>query len=151
MQRTPAAWGLIVPLLAHEDTNVQFFGAHTAHVKISRGEMAALPQEEQAALRDALVGLAGVRRGRVVRRKLYGALVALALRLVPTMGGGPSAWEGWVGGTVARLVEAGAPSGHVHEFLAGAAEDVGAANLLPQAKCVFPLSSFLFPFPFLFI
>ncbi|KAJ7915368.1 hypothetical protein B0H13DRAFT_2324463 [Mycena leptocephala] len=134
MQRTPAAWGLIVPLLAHEDVNVQFFGAHTAHAKISRGEMAALPAEEQAALRDALVGLAGVRRGRVVRRKLYGALVALALRLVPTTGGGPSAWEGWVGGTVARLVEAGAPSGHVHEFLAGAAEDVGAANLLPQAK-----------------
>jgi hypothetical protein len=37
-----------------------------------------------------------------------------------------------VGGTVARLVEAGALSGHVHEFLAGAAEDVGAAKLLPQ-------------------
>ncbi|KAJ7915384.1 hypothetical protein B0H13DRAFT_2455977 [Mycena leptocephala] len=55
MQRTPAAWGLIVPLLAHEDVNVQFFGAHTAHAKISRGEMAALPAEEQAALRDALV------------------------------------------------------------------------------------------------
>ncbi|KAJ7915381.1 hypothetical protein B0H13DRAFT_2455972 [Mycena leptocephala] len=36
MQRTPAAWGLIVPLLTHEDTNVQFFGAHTAHAKISR-------------------------------------------------------------------------------------------------------------------
>jgi hypothetical protein len=84
MQRTPAAWGQIVPLLAHEDVNVQFFGAHTAHAKISRGEMAALPAEEQAALRDALVGLAGVRRGRVVRMKLYGALVALALRLVPT-------------------------------------------------------------------
>ncbi|KAJ7660700.1 hypothetical protein DFH06DRAFT_1325968 [Mycena polygramma] len=30
MQRTPAAWGLVVPLLAHEDANVQFFGAHTA-------------------------------------------------------------------------------------------------------------------------
>ncbi|KAJ7915378.1 hypothetical protein B0H13DRAFT_2324474 [Mycena leptocephala] len=133
MQRTPVAWGLIVPLLAHEDVNVQFFGAHTAHAKISRGEIAALPEEEQGALRDALVGLAGVRRGRVVRRKLYGALVALALRLMPTTGGGPSAWDGWVGGTVVRLVEAGAPSEHVHEFLAGAAEDVGAANLLPQA------------------
>jgi hypothetical protein len=52
MQRTPAAWGLIVPLLAHEDTNVQFFGAHTAHAKIGRGEMAVLPHEEQAALRE---------------------------------------------------------------------------------------------------
>ncbi|KAJ7660706.1 hypothetical protein DFH06DRAFT_1472060 [Mycena polygramma] len=28
MQRTPAAWGFVVPLLAHEDANVQFFGAH---------------------------------------------------------------------------------------------------------------------------
>jgi hypothetical protein len=82
--------------------NVQFFGAHTAHEKISRGEIAALPMEEQAALRDALVGLAGMRRGMVVRRKLYWALVPLALRLVPAAGGdrnghgvsGQSAWEG---------------------------------------------------------
>jgi hypothetical protein len=86
--------GLDRPFAGAWDTNVQFFGAHTAHAKISRGEMAALPLEEQAVLRDALVGLAGVRRGRVVRRKLCGTLVALALRLVPTTGGGPSAWEG---------------------------------------------------------
>jgi hypothetical protein len=51
MQCTPAAWGLIVPLLAHADRNVQFFGAHTVHyAKISRGKMAVLPHEEQAAL-----------------------------------------------------------------------------------------------------
>jgi hypothetical protein len=55
MHRTPAAWGLIVPLLAHEDVNVQFFGAHTVHyVKISWGEMATVPHEEQAALREVL-------------------------------------------------------------------------------------------------
>ncbi|KAF7344000.1 hypothetical protein MVEN_01689300 [Mycena venus] len=136
MQRTPAAWGLIVPLLAHEDANVQFFGAHTAHAKIARGELASLPETEQIALRDALVGLAGVQgRSRVVRRKLYGALTALALRLVPPPGPGrQSAWEGWVEGTVASLAGAGAPSEHIHEFLAGAAEDVGAANLLPQHR-----------------
>ncbi|KAJ7493752.1 armadillo-type protein, partial [Mycena latifolia] len=131
MQRTPAAWGLVVPLLAHADANVQFFGAHTAHAKISRGDLASLRQEDQLALRDALVSLAGVPRPRVVRRKLYGALTALALRLVP---GRPSAWEGWVEGTVSALVGAGAPSAQIHEFLAGAAEDVGAANLLPQPK-----------------
>ncbi|KAJ7915371.1 hypothetical protein B0H13DRAFT_2455942 [Mycena leptocephala] len=59
MQCTPAAWGLIVPLLAHGDVNMQFFGAHTAHAKISQGEMVALPMEEQAALQDVLVELAG--------------------------------------------------------------------------------------------
>ncbi|KAJ7609600.1 hypothetical protein DFH06DRAFT_186857 [Mycena polygramma] len=37
MQRTPAAWGFVVPLLAHTDANVEFFGVHAAHVKIARG------------------------------------------------------------------------------------------------------------------
>ncbi|KAJ6522588.1 hypothetical protein B0H19DRAFT_655372 [Mycena capillaripes] len=136
MQRTPAAWGLILPLLAHPtDPNVQFFGAHTAHAKIARGELVSLPLEEQLALRDALVREAGVPgRARVVRRKLYGALTALAVRLVPVTGGGGSAWEGWVEGTVGALVGAGAPSAHIHEFLAGVAEDVASANMLPQPK-----------------
>ncbi|KAJ7653552.1 hypothetical protein DFH06DRAFT_1474729 [Mycena polygramma] len=135
MQRTPAAWGLVVPLLAHEDANVQFFGAHTAHAKIARGDLAGLPPQERLALRDALVGLAGVPRARVVRRKLYGALTALAIRLVPGPGGsGSGQWEGWVEGTVASLVGAGTPSAHIHEFLAGTAEDVGSANMLPQPK-----------------
>ncbi|KAJ7609604.1 hypothetical protein DFH06DRAFT_1148413 [Mycena polygramma] len=42
MQRTPAAWGLVVPLLAQEDANVQFFGAHTAHAKIARATAGAI-------------------------------------------------------------------------------------------------------------
>ncbi|KAK7053926.1 armadillo-type protein [Favolaschia claudopus] len=129
LQRTPFAWGLIVPLLAHPDPNVQFFGAHTAHAKISRGELSVLPESEQLALRDALVNLAGVQRTRVVRRKMYSALSALAIRLVPA-----KMWDGWVEGTVGSLVGMGAASEHVHEFLAGAAEDVGAANLLPQPR-----------------
>ena len=37
LQRRWEAWGLVVPfLLDHTDPNVQFFGAHTAQVKISR-------------------------------------------------------------------------------------------------------------------
>ncbi|KAJ7725703.1 hypothetical protein B0H16DRAFT_1593996 [Mycena metata] len=48
-QRTPAAaWALVVPLLSHPDPNVQFFGAHTAHAKIARGELSSLSMEEQA-------------------------------------------------------------------------------------------------------
>jgi hypothetical protein len=39
-----------------------------------------------------------------------------------------------VGRTVARLVEAVAPSGHVHEFLAGAAENMGAANIVAAGE-----------------
>jgi len=37
LQRRWEAWGLVVPFLfEHADPNVQFFGAHTAQVKISR-------------------------------------------------------------------------------------------------------------------
>ncbi|KAJ7432479.1 hypothetical protein B0H11DRAFT_808258 [Mycena galericulata] len=137
VQRTRGAWGLVVPLLSFTtpatpggEVNVQFFGAHTAHAKIARGDLGELSAGEQAGLRDALVGMAGVPgRARVVRRKVYGAVVALAVRMV-----GGSGWDGWIEGTVQALVQAGAPSGHVHEFLAGAAEDIGAANLLPQHR-----------------
>ncbi|KAF8137993.1 hypothetical protein K438DRAFT_2119474 [Mycena galopus ATCC 62051] len=44
-------------------------------------------------------------------------------------------WEGgWVTGTVRSLAGAGAGSADIHEFLAGVAEDIGAANLLPQPR-----------------
>ncbi|KAJ6468925.1 hypothetical protein C8R45DRAFT_1218716 [Mycena sanguinolenta] len=149
--RTPAAWGLVVPLLAHPDPNVQFFGAHAAHSKIARGELASLAPEEQRALKEVLVTEAGVqtdaggvRRARVVRRKVYAAVVALAIRLVPAGlwasspaegeaedNAGSDEGRGWVEETVRRLVASGAGSADVHEFLAGAAEDVGAANLAP--------------------
>ena len=36
IQKRPEAWGLVVPFLSHPDPNVQFFGAHTAQVKIAR-------------------------------------------------------------------------------------------------------------------
>ena len=36
IQKRPEAWGLVVPFLNHPDPNVQFFGAHTAQVKIAR-------------------------------------------------------------------------------------------------------------------
>ena len=36
MQRNPQAWGLVIPLLNHEDQNVQFFGAHTAQVNVAQ-------------------------------------------------------------------------------------------------------------------
>lgn len=36
MQKRPEAWGLILPLLSHSSAEVQFFGAHTAQIKIAR-------------------------------------------------------------------------------------------------------------------
>ena len=36
IQKRPEAWGLVIPLLNHQDQNVQFFGAHTAQVKVVR-------------------------------------------------------------------------------------------------------------------
>lgn len=37
VQKKPEAWGLVVPFLENfTDANVQFFGAHTAAVKIAR-------------------------------------------------------------------------------------------------------------------
>ncbi|KAJ7321674.1 hypothetical protein DFH08DRAFT_1085874 [Mycena albidolilacea] len=143
IQRTPAAWALVLPLLSHADPNVQFFGAHTAHAKIARGELSTLTPEEQEGLRRELVREAGVQgRTRVVRRKVYGAVVALAVRLVPLGAWGPpgddtagqEASQDWIGSTVRALAAAGVRSGDIHEFLAGVAEDVGSANLLPQPR-----------------
>ncbi|KAJ7220593.1 armadillo-type protein [Mycena pura] len=131
MQRTPAAWGLIIPLLGHDDLNVQFFGALTAQAKIARGELETLSPEDQLALRDILFALVGVPRSRVVQMKLFGAVTALALRLVP---GRPSRWEGWVQATVQTLVASGSATPQIHHFLACAAEDIVAADLLPQPK-----------------
>lgn len=36
IQKKPEAWGLVLPFLNYSDPNVQFFGAHTAQVKIAR-------------------------------------------------------------------------------------------------------------------
>lgn len=36
VQKRPEAWGLVIPFLQHLDPNVQFFGAHTIQVKITR-------------------------------------------------------------------------------------------------------------------
>ena len=43
IQKTDAAWGLVIPLLDHVDYNVQFFGAHTSQIKIARDWYGLLP------------------------------------------------------------------------------------------------------------
>jgi hypothetical protein len=36
VQKRPEAWGLVIPFLESADPYVQFFGSHTAQVKIAR-------------------------------------------------------------------------------------------------------------------
>lgn len=36
IQKRHEAWGLVMPFLGHSDPNIQFFGAHTAQVKVAR-------------------------------------------------------------------------------------------------------------------
>ena len=36
IQRRPEAWGLVIPMLQSSDSSVQFFGAHTAQIKVAR-------------------------------------------------------------------------------------------------------------------
>ncbi|OXG35215.1 hypothetical protein C367_00450 [Cryptococcus neoformans Ze90-1] len=91
IQGTPEAWGLIAGLASHEDTNVRFFGAHTAQVKISR-DWDTLPQGlHQSLLALLLETLSGAVNPQnpysyqpgnaVVIRKIFGSLASLLLRL----------------------------------------------------------------------
>ncbi|KAJ6620534.1 armadillo-type protein [Mycena sp. CBHHK59/15] len=146
MQRTPAAWGLVAPLLGHADANVQFFGAHTAALKAAAGDLRQLPVGVRSALRGVLLAAVGVGdRPRVVRRKLYAAVAALAIRLAAggREGDGDGEeqedvrWDAWLVDTAGAIQE---PE-HAHEFLAVAAEDVAAASLLPVSRA--PLTATL--------
>ena len=88
VQKSPLAWGLIVPLLTYDapgdGTAVHFFGAHTAVVKVAR-DWDSLPAEHRFALRDLLLALTAdsVRRGRpmLVLRKLFVCVRATSPRL----------------------------------------------------------------------
>ncbi|KAF8158995.1 hypothetical protein BJ912DRAFT_1069769 [Pholiota molesta] len=96
IQKRPEAWGLVVPLMSHTDPNVQFFGAHTAQVKIAR-DWDMFPQHLAEALPNAILSLTqnaiSVRCPKFVLRKLFVALASLALKLVP---GHPSRWRDWI-------------------------------------------------------
>ncbi|KAF8156210.1 hypothetical protein K438DRAFT_1777631 [Mycena galopus ATCC 62051] len=109
--RTPAAWVLIVPLLAHADAYVQFFGVRTAQSKIACGKFAFLPPLSKSCYGMCWCGSAARTGGDVGR-------------LGRRVGRGDGAQFGG----------AGAGAGIYTSFLAGAAEDIGAANLLPQPR-----------------
>ncbi|KAF9443602.1 ARM repeat-containing protein [Macrolepiota fuliginosa MF-IS2] len=134
IQKRPEAWGLVIPLLEHADQNVQFFGAHTAQVKIAR-DWEFFPKERAEALRDLMIQLTAhavaIGRGKFILRKLFVALTSLALKLVP---GHPTRWPNWIMGCVTMFSGRGAPTEHIHDFLAIVAEEVPDADLLGPSK-----------------
>ncbi|KAF9269125.1 ARM repeat-containing protein [Marasmius fiardii PR-910] len=134
IQRLPEAWGLVIPFLNHEDQNIQFFGAHTAQVKIAR-DWASFPQEHVEALRDLLIQLTAhsvaVRKKKIVLRKLFVSLTSLALKLVPQH---PTRWPDWILGCVTSMSGRGAATDNILDFLAIVAEEVSSADLIGSSK-----------------
>ncbi|KAI0290272.1 armadillo-type protein [Multifurca ochricompacta] len=135
LQRRWEAWGLVVPFLfEHSDPNVQFFGAHTAQVKISR-DWKTFPSDQSDELIPFLLGITGrsiaLDRNKVILRKLFVALSTLALRLVPQ---DPPRWPDWIVTTSTELSNAGASTEHILDFLEIAIEEVNGADLLPAKR-----------------
>ncbi|KZT68569.1 ARM repeat-containing protein [Daedalea quercina L-15889] len=134
IQKRQEAWGLVIPFLDHSDPNVQFFGAHTAQVKIAR-DWASFPEEHAIQLRDMILDLTGRSMGggknKVILRKLYVAITSLALKLAP---GNPSRWPDWLLSCINAMSGLGATNEQIMDFLAIVAEEVESADLLPASK-----------------
>ncbi|KAF8591613.1 ARM repeat-containing protein [Ramaria rubella] len=134
VQKRFEAWGLVVPFLHHPDPNVQFFGAHTAQLKIVR-DWDSFPKENAVALKDILVELTGEAIGngksKVILRKLYVALCQLALKLHPTR---PSQWPDWILASVTYFSGHGASNEQLMDFLAIVPEDIRTSDLISTTK-----------------
>ncbi|KAF8995387.1 armadillo-type protein [Cyathus striatus] len=127
IQKKPEAWGLVIPLLNHEDQSVQFFGAHTAQVKIAR-DWDAFPQDHAESLRDLLISLTAhstaIGRSKFILRKQFVALVPVH----------PTRWPDWIMSCVSAFSRAGSPPENIHDFLEIVAEEVWAADLVGGQK-----------------
>ncbi|KAK0477030.1 armadillo-type protein [Armillaria novae-zelandiae] len=134
IQKRPEAWGLVLPLLNHEDPNVQFFGAHTVQVKIAR-DWLYFPEDQAVPLRDLLTQLTAhsivIGRNNVILRKLFVSLCSLALKLAPQH---PTQWPDWILSCVTAFSGSGAQTGPILDFLNIVAEEVSTADLLGPNK-----------------
>ncbi|GJJ09063.1 hypothetical protein Clacol_003285 [Clathrus columnatus] len=136
VQKKNEAWGLVIPMLNHSDVNVQFFGAHTAQVKIVR-DWNSFPKENAALLKDLLIDLTATsiitRKSKVILRKLYVALCHLALKLHPTR---PSQWPNWIVDTVTLFSGRGAPPDQLLDFLGIIPEEIRSSELSSSTKMI---------------
>ncbi|KAI5120002.1 hypothetical protein M0805_008463 [Coniferiporia weirii] len=134
MQKRPEAWGLVLPLIEHPDPNVQFFGAHTAQVKIAR-DWDSFPQEHALPLTfillEACSRVITAGKSKVTLRKFFVAIASLALKIVP---GRPQRWPDWILTVVTSLSGSGARPEHILEFLEIASEEVGSSDLVSASK-----------------
>ncbi|KAK0200747.1 armadillo-type protein [Desarmillaria ectypa] len=134
IQKRPEAWGLVLPLLNHEDPNVQFFGAHTVQVKIAR-DWLSFPEDQATPLRDLLIQLTAhsivIGRNNVILRKLFVSLCSLALKLAPQH---PTQWPDWILSCVTAFSGSGAQTGPILDFLTIVAEEISTADLLGPNK-----------------
>ncbi|KAF8523853.1 ARM repeat-containing protein [Gautieria morchelliformis] len=134
VQKKFEAWALVIPFLDHPDPQVQFFGAHTAQLKIVR-DWDSFPKDHAAALKDVMMDLTGKSiangRSKVILRKLYVALAQLALKLHPTR---PSQWPDWILATVTHFSGRGASREQLLDFLSIVPEEVRTSDLISTTK-----------------
>ncbi|PVF99237.1 ARM repeat-containing protein [Serendipita vermifera] len=121
---SPDAWGLVIPFLEHEDVNVQFYGAHIAGVKIVR-DWNSISEDLQLPLRDTVLQLTGqaivLNRPKLVLRRLYVAITALALKLTIKS---PPKWPDFLTYSLSYLQTQGASRESLLEFMTIAVEEV---------------------------
>ncbi|KIY50663.1 ARM repeat-containing protein [Fistulina hepatica ATCC 64428] len=137
MQQPVEAWGLVIPLLNHESPAVQFFGAHTAQVKITR-DWEQIPPDAMVPIRDLMIQLTAhalaTAKPKMTTRKLFVALSSLALRLVPWQSGSSTRWPDWILSCVTAFSSRGAPAVEIHEFFAIIAEDISTADMIQRSR-----------------
>ncbi|BGP18218.1 hypothetical protein JCM10213v2_006275 [Rhodosporidiobolus nylandii] len=151
VQLSPLAWGLVGPLIGHDDPSVRFFAAQTLQTKIGRGweslpvsapaaEEGELPAEVEQLKQSVLSWLAasaaaaypaGQQPGRSgekpVLRKLAAAATALSLRL-------EDRWKDWLLEAVMRVAASGAGREGTLEVLSVAIEEVARAELVGSKR-----------------
>ncbi|GAA5991594.1 hypothetical protein JCM11641_004016 [Rhodosporidiobolus odoratus] len=169
VQLAPAAWGLVGPLIDHEDPAVRFFAASTLQRKVSQ-QWDTLPTSHSSSedtddlpsnvqlLKESLLGWlstsaasaypaispdpSNTRSGeKPVLRKLAAAATAISLKV-------EGRWKDWLLEVVMRVSAGGARREGVLEVLQVAVEEVGRAELAGSKKLAY-MSSLSSTIPYL--
>ncbi|KAJ2661145.1 hypothetical protein IWW48_002556 [Coemansia sp. RSA 1200] len=124
-QKQPNAWQFAFDLLALDNVNCRFFGAHTLQVKIAR-DWATLDEERQHALRGELIRLVAEQSDAPlnVLSKINQALSTYVLHTVPDV------WSGFLPAAISEIQERVASVGKSAECAGHAIIDF--LELLPE-------------------